>query len=142
VSSVFEGPVTVAPHVQTPAEPADFVKLKQEFNKVATSNIGKWVAGGVALAVPIVTALCAWLQKEVGINLDPASLTAFITSMAAGLALMGFKWLSNHGNWERAMVEAYQIFLTGQGASSTTSQVIVAQGHPAPAAQPPAQPQP
>jgi high-affinity Fe2+/Pb2+ permease len=106
---------------EAPAE-----KLKEEFEKVATSYIGRWVAAGVALAVPIITALCAWLEKEIGINLNPASLTAFITSMAAGLAIMGFKWLSNRGNWERAVIEGYHIYLTGQAATATPGKTLSA----------------
>jgi hypothetical protein len=105
-------------------EPAE--KLKEEFEKVATSYIGRWVAAGVALAVPIITALCAWLEKEIGINLNPASLTAFITSMAAGLAIMGFKWLSNRGNWERSVIEGYHIYLAGQAATATSGKVLSA----------------
>src|ERR1035441_7582562 len=84
-------PMNTAPVVitnaATPAVPEDYEKLKKEFDGVATSNIGRWVASGIALAVPVVTAFCAWLQKEIGIDLDPASLTAFITSMAAGIAI-------------------------------------------------------
>lgn len=137
MSATGSGAVVVTPKVETPAEPADFQKLKEEFNNVATSNIGRWVAAGVALSVPIITAFCAWLQKEIGINLDPASLTAFITSMAAGLAIMGFKWLSNHGDWERAAVEGYQIYLTGQAATGTSSPVIITPPTPVSSQSPP-----
>lgn len=130
MSNTGSSPLVVAPGVETPAQPADFNKLKEEFENVAKSTIGRWVAAGVALAVPVITAFCAWLQKEVGINLDPASLTAFITSIAAGAAILGFKWLSNRGDWERAAVEAYQVYLTGQ-AATTTTHIAVAQAIPA-----------
>jgi|GEM_PF-2849196 len=115
----------VVTNAATPAVPQDYEKLKQEFDSVATSNIGRWVASGIALAVPLVTAFCAWLQKEIGINLDPAALTAFIASMAAGIALAGYKWLANRGNWERLAVEGYQLYLTGQSATGPTTQVVV-----------------
>jgi hypothetical protein len=105
------------------AEPADYEKLKEEFNSVATSSIGRWVAAGIALAVPIATAFCAWLQKEIGINLDPASLTAFITSMTAGITITGFKWLTNRGNWERGAVEGYQVYLAGQAVPAGKTDV-------------------
>jgi hypothetical protein len=124
-------PVVIT-NAATPAVPGDYEKLKDEFDSVATSNIGRWVASGIALAVPVVTAFCAWLQKELGIDLDPASLTAFITSMAAGIAITGYKWLSNRGDWERLAVEGYQLYLTGQSASGTTTQVVV--GAPSPKA--------
>ncbi|HEV3048498.1 MAG TPA: hypothetical protein VGY13_14180 [Solirubrobacteraceae bacterium] len=146
MSSTGAAPIVVTPHLETPAEPADFVKLREEFEKVAASSIGRWVAAGVALAVPVITAFCAWLQKEVGINLDPASLTAFITSMAAGLSIMGFKWLSNRGDWEKAAVEGYQIYLTGHAATAPASQVVIAPSSqlaaPAPAAPAPVAPAP
>src|SRR5205823_2133053 len=83
------------------------------------SNLGRWVASLTALGIPVVTAFCAWAQKKVGIKLDPAALTAFITSMAVGIAVTGYKWLSNHGSWERAMVDAYRVYLTGQNVPTT-----------------------
>ena len=122
-------PVVIT-NAATPAVPEDYEKLKKEFDGVATSNIGRWVASGIALAVPVVTAFCAWLQKEIGIDLDPASLTAFITSMAAGIAITGYKWLSNRGDWERLAVEGYQLYLTGQSATGTTTQVVVGAPNP------------
>ena len=106
-------------------EPSDYEKLKEEFEGVATSQIGRWVTALVALAVPLITGLCAWLQKEIGINLDPASLTAFITSMAGGLSIMGFKWLANRGEWEKLAVEGYHVYLVGHAATAPTSQVVL-----------------
>jgi hypothetical protein len=118
-------PVVIASQAVTPAEPSDYEKLKEEFNKIVESTIGRRVSALVALGVPVITALCAWLQKEIGINLDPASLTAFITSMAAGISITGFKWLSNRGDWERLAVEGYHVYLTGHAASAATSQVVI-----------------
>jgi hypothetical protein len=126
MSTGTAAPIVITPRAQTPAEPEDYKKLKEEFEKVATSKIGRWVSAGIALMVPVLTALCAWLQKKIGINLDPAALTAFITSMAAGIAITGFKWLSNRGDWERLAVEGYQVYLTGQAASAPTNQVVIA----------------
>ena len=111
----------------TPAKPEDYEKLKGQFNEVVTSTIGRKVAAGIALGLPVITAVCAWAQKEIGINLDPASLTAFIASMAVGISVTGFKWLSNRGDWERGAVEAYQLYLTGQSMTAPTSQVVVNQ---------------
>jgi O-antigen ligase len=116
--------VVVAPGASTPATDADYQKLKDQFDKTATNNLGRWVALGTAALVPFVTALCAWLQKKIGIKLDPAALVAFITSMAGGIVITAYKWLSNHGSWERATVEGYKVYLTGQAA--TSSQVVVA----------------
>lgn len=103
----------------TPAKSDDYVMLKDQFDRVADSTLGRWVASLTALGIPIVTAFCAWAQKKVGIKLDPAALTAFITSMAVGIAVTAFKWLSNHGRWERAMVDAYRVYLTGQNVPTT-----------------------
>ncbi len=112
----------VAP--STPASSDDYATLKTQFDKVAESNLGRWVAGRTALGIPVVTAFYAWAQKKAGIKLDPAALTAFITSMAVGIAVTGYKWLSNHGSWERAMVDAYRVYVTGQNAPTT--HVVVA----------------
>jgi hypothetical protein len=89
-------------------------KLKSEFNSVIESKIGQQATVLAALAVPLVTALCAWLQRKVGINLSPAALTAFIATMGAGIFVTAFKWLANRGSWERTIVEAYGAYLTGK----------------------------
>jgi hypothetical protein len=128
----LESPQIVKLDSPVPPEEADYKKLKEEFEAVATSDIGRWVTALVALAVPVITGLCAWLQKEIGINLDPASLTAFITSMAGGLSILAFKWLTNRGNWEQLAVQGYHVYLIGHAATTPTSQVVVTQNGVAP----------
>jgi hypothetical protein len=59
--------------------------------------------------------------------------------MAGGIVITAYKWLSNHGSWERATVEGYKVYLTGQAA--TSSQVVVAPPA-AGAATPPGEPLP
>jgi hypothetical protein len=114
----------------TPANEDDYTKLKDQFDKTVDNKIGAWVAALVALAVPVVTAFCAWVQRKIGIKLDPAELTAFIASMGAGIIVTAFKWLSNRGTWERSVVEAYQVYLTGQAA--TSNQIVVTPPAPQP----------
>jgi hypothetical protein len=123
-------PVVVAPGASTPATSEDYDKLRKNFDDVVESKLGRWVAGLTALSVPVVTAFCAWLQKKVGIKLDPASLTAFIASMAAGIVITAYRWLSNRGGWERSALAAYQVYLTGQ--ATTTNQVVVTPPPPTP----------
>jgi hypothetical protein len=120
---VGNGPVPATAPL-TPASSDDYATLKTHFDEAAQSNLGRWVASLTALGIPVVTAFCAWAQKKIGIKLDPAALTAFITSMAVGIAVTGYKWLSNHGSWERAMVDAYRVYLTGQNVPTT--HVVVA----------------
>ena len=91
-----------------------YAKLRNEFNSVVESKIGQQASVLVALAVPFATGLCAWLQRKIGIDLSPAALTAFIATMGAGIFATGFKWLTNRGNWERTIVQAYGIYLTGK----------------------------
>jgi hypothetical protein len=126
----------IEPQVITTASPApqatpgDYEELKNQFESVATSSIGRWVTGLIALGTPVLTALCAWLQKEVGINLDPAALTAFIASMAAGISIISFRWLANRGSWERTAVEGYHVYLIGHAATAPTNQVVVVPASP------------
>ncbi len=121
----------IEPHVITTASPApqatpgDYEELKKQFEEVVTSTIGRRVTGLIALGTPVFTAVCAWLQKKVGINLDPAALTAFIASVVAGVSIIGFKWLGNRGSWERTAVEGYHVYLIGHAATAPTNQVIV-----------------
>jgi len=120
--------VNVSPGRATPATDEDFTKLKDQFDTTVTNTIGAKVASLAALAVPIVTAFCAWLQKKIGIKLDPSELTAFIVTMGAGIVITAYKWLANRGQWERAVLEAYHVYLTGQAA--TSNQVVVTPAAP------------
>ena len=61
-------PVVVAPGASTPATSEDYDKVRKNFDDVVESKVGRWVAALTALTVPLVTAFCAWLQKQVGIN--------------------------------------------------------------------------
>jgi hypothetical protein len=91
-----------------------YAKLRNEFNSVVESKIGQQATVLVALAVPLATGLCAWLQRKIGIDLSPAALTGFIATMGAGIFATAFKWLANRGDWERTIVQAYGIYLTGK----------------------------
>jgi len=123
-------PVIVNAGAATPASEEDYGKLKQQFDTVVTSNIGKVAVIATALLVPLLTGACAWLQKELGIKLDPAELATFIASVAAGVVITAYKWISNRGDWERSVVDAYGVYLTGQAA--TTHQVVVVSAPPSP----------
>jgi hypothetical protein len=106
-------------------------KLRGEFNSVVESKIGQQATVLAALAVPLVTGLCAWLQQKVGIDLSPAALTAFIATMGAGIFVTAFKWLANRGSWERTIVEAYGLYLTGKADLSPDSGPKTGSGGPA-----------
>jgi hypothetical protein len=127
------GPAVVNTGAQTPATDDDFTALKTQFDKVVTSEVGRLIPVITAVAIPVITAVCAWLQKQLGIKLDPAALTAFIASMGAGIVLTAYKWMSNRGSWERAVLDAYKVYLTGQ--SVTSNQVVVTSPAAPPAAQ-------
>jgi hypothetical protein len=127
-------PAVVNAGAQTPATNEDFTALKTQFDKVVSSEVGRLIPVITAVAIPVITAICAWLQKQLGIKLDPAALTAFIASMGAGIVLTAYKWMSNRGAWERAVVDAYKVYLTGQ--SMTTNQIIVTPPAAPPAGQP------
>ena len=116
----------VNPGPPTPAKSEDYKSLKEQFDSVVTSDIGKLAVALTALAVPLLTGLCAWLQKELGVKLDPAELATFIATMGAGIVITGYKWIANRGDWERSIVDAYGVYLTGQTA--TTHQVVVVSG--------------
>lgn len=121
-----DAPLQISTGVNTPATAGDYTALKDQFNGVVESNIGRIVALLAATALPVLTAFCAWLQKKIGIDLKPAELVAFIASVGAGIVIMAYKWLANRGDWERAIIDAYKVYLTGQGA--TTNQLVLTPG--------------
>lgn len=112
-------------------------KLRSEFNSVVENKIGQQATVLAALAVPLVTGLCAWLQRKVGINLSPAALTAFIATMGAGIFVTAFKWLANRGSWERTIVEAYGLYLAGKADLPPDSGPKTGSGRPGAAGQTP-----
>jgi hypothetical protein len=111
------GAAVVSAGAQTPATDDDFSALKTQFDKVVNNEVGRLIPVITAVAIPVLTAVCAWLQKQLGIKLDPAALAAFIASMGAGIVLTAYKWMSNRGHWERAVLDAYKVYLTDTPAA-------------------------
>lgn len=121
-----------------PASGDGYEELKKQFTAVVSSGIGRIAVALTVLAVPLLTGLCAWLQKELGIHLDPAELATFIATMGAGIVISGYKWISNRGEWERGIVDAYGAYLTGQAAIGHQVALVASVAAPANGAQAPA----
>lgn len=49
------------------------------------------------MASGVVTGGLAWLQDAVGIDLDPAVLTAYVVATMAGVVAVAFAYVKNHG---------------------------------------------
>lgn len=77
-----------------------------DLTKVLESNIGRIVAGLVLpLLLPITGAFAAWLQDAAGVDLDGAALASYVAAVVVGVALAGYKWLANRGEFEQAVVQ-------------------------------------
>jgi hypothetical protein len=82
------------------------------FDDIANNYIGRIVVL-TPILVPAVTAVAAWAQDAIGINLDGAQLTAYVVAVATGLALVAATWLRNNGNWEVASAELIKLHELG-----------------------------
>jgi hypothetical protein len=86
-------------------------------DSVVTSSIGRAVAFVLTpILLPVMGGLSFWLQDKVGIDMDPAIATGFVVSIVAGIALAGYKWLHNRGEYERAVIELNRLHQAGQQA--------------------------
>jgi hypothetical protein len=84
------------------------------FDDIANNYIGRIVAFVLTpILVPAVTAVAAWAQDAIGINLDGAQLTAYVIAVATGLAVVAATWLRNNGTWEVASAELIKLHELG-----------------------------
>jgi hypothetical protein len=82
---------------------------------VVNSQIGRLVAFVLTpILLPIGTAVAAWLQNAVGIDLHGDQLTGYVVAVAAGLAIVFATWLRNRGQWEIAQAQVQQLHGIGQ----------------------------
>jgi hypothetical protein len=87
-------------------------------DSVVTNNIGRAVAFVLTpILLPVMGGLSFWLQDKLGINMDPAIATGFVVSIVVGVALAGYKWLHNRGEYERAVIELNKLHQAGQQAT-------------------------
>lgn len=94
-----------------------------DFEELVSNNIGRLVAFVLTpLLIPIATAVAAWLQNVLGIDLDPDQLTAYIISVAVGLSAVIAVWLRNRGKWEVAMAELIKLHELGRDTIATAAQ--------------------
>jgi hypothetical protein len=89
-------------------------KRIEELEKELTSTIGKKVAAAVALLAPFIAVACAWLQGQIGIDLDPEAVTGLISATVVGITGAGATWVYNRGNFEQRAEQLYGLYLQGR----------------------------
>lgn len=86
-----------------------------DFEDVATSQIGKIVAFVLTpILLPTATAVAAWAQDAIGIDLDGGALTAYVVAVAVGIAAVSATWLFNRGKWEVGKAELDKLYELGR----------------------------
>lgn len=82
-----------------------------DLEDVANSYIGRIVAFVLTpILLPTATAVAAWLQDAVGIDLEGGQLTAYVVAVAGGLTLTAVTWLYNRGKWEVGKAELDKLY--------------------------------
>lgn len=77
--------------------------------------IGRIVAGVVTpLLLPLAGAFAIWVNKATGLDLDGAELTAYVGTVVTGVAAVGYKWLSNRGEYEKLKLELEKLYEAGR----------------------------
>jgi Na+/glutamate symporter len=56
------------------------------------------------ILLPVSASVANWLQDVAGLNLTGVELAAFVCTVVAGVAVTGFKWVANRGDWERSVL--------------------------------------
>jgi hypothetical protein len=103
-----------------------------------SANLGKLVAGVLAPVFAVLSPALAGLANEVfNLHLSTQQVSNVGITIVAGLGLIGYKWLSNRGAWERAMLDVQKAYLLGKptvpadaasGASETVPKAYGAGG--------------
>ncbi|MEK6328196.1 MAG: hypothetical protein AABM66_11840 [Actinomycetota bacterium] len=86
----------------------------EALEKELDSQIGRWVAAGVAVLAPVIAVACAWLQDKIGVNLDPSEVTGFISATVVGITGAGATWVYNRGGFEKNAEELVSLYLRGK----------------------------
>jgi hypothetical protein len=82
-----------------------------------SANLGKIVAGVLAPVFAVLSPALAGLANEVfKLHLNPQQISNVGIAIVAGLGLIGFKWLSNRGAWERAMLDIQKAYVLGNSS--------------------------
>ncbi|MGH2744488.1 MAG: hypothetical protein ACRDN8_18810 [Thermoleophilaceae bacterium] len=97
-------------------------ELGTELSRINT-GIGRYIAKGVTfvltpILLPLATSFAYGLQKWFGLGLDPAALTGYLTAVAGGIAITGYKWVANRGEWERTVYQLAEWHNVGQAAQA------------------------
>lgn len=83
-------------------------------DNAVTSVIGRVAVAVVSLAAPVIAVVAVWAQDKLGIDLDPAAVASLVGTVIAGTAALGYKWLSNRGQYERTVLELEKLYAEGQ----------------------------
>ena len=98
-------------------------ELQSEVDRINAGS-GRYISRAVTfvltpLLLPLATSFAYGLQKWFGLDLDPAALTGYLTAVAGGMGITGYKWVSNRGDWEQTVLKLTQWYKLGQQAQAT-----------------------
>jgi hypothetical protein len=86
-----------------------------QLDDVVRSNIGRIVAFVLTpLLLPLVAVGTAWLQRVIGVGLDPAEVVGVVVATTTGVAAVAYKWLHNRGEFERLVLEVHKLYDAGK----------------------------
>jgi hypothetical protein len=86
-----------------------------DLDRIVQSNVGRVVAFVFTpILLPVVGGLAFWLQKVIGIHMDPAEATGYIVAIVAGAGLTAYKWVHNRGEFEKAALEVHKLYEAGR----------------------------
>jgi len=68
---------------------------------VEKTVINKVVVALVALGAPVLGAVAVWLQKVVGIHMDPTVAATYVGTVVTGVVVLGLRYLHGLDVWQR-----------------------------------------
>jgi hypothetical protein len=98
-------------------------ELQTELDRINT-GIGRFISKAVTfvltpLLLPLATSLAYGIQNWFGMDLDPAELTGYLTAVAGGIGITGYKWVANRGEWERTVLQISEWYRLGEQARAS-----------------------
>lgn len=68
---------------------------------VEKTVVNKVVVALVTLGAPVIGAVAMWLQKVVGIHMDPAVAATYVATVVTGVIVIGLRYLHGLDVWQR-----------------------------------------
>lgn len=104
------------------------IDVLKNLAKALESKIARYVALILTpILLPLIGAAAIWLEKNIGVHVDPVVATGYVVTVVGGVALAIYKWLEGRAHFEQQALNATlysQAALVGQQPPSKQTEPL------------------